>query len=292
MGKKSKSKQKSTKGAASSVPSTYSNSPFAAADLAAHISAHTNGGGGTGNTKAGTRSDRERCIREHHHSVNIGPVLFGIGGTSRPSIVPGRPAILRNLKSRPELNGNGCTVKEILPNGRIAIVDFQNHTTTLEDLIDSKQRSFIRSDGTKTKEHGPVLPTKLNSKYGSVSSDGSAKANTSTKQGGSVLPSSDDSKKHAYTVSSDGTKNNAKESISVLPTKLEMRWERNEKIGEEDDVCPICCHTVMVMNVNASIYSCCGGITCNKCYANILLAGPIANPDLCPLCRADTSDGS
>jgi len=97
-----------------------------------------------------------------------------------------------------------------------------------------------------------------------------------------------------------------KEIISLLPTKLEMVWEiKKDDDNEKQELCPICCDTVMVINETSSLYSCCGGMICNRCFVKHATTGMSIggsggsgssasnnNSDRCPLCRADISDCS
>jgi len=157
--------------------------------------------------------------------------LFGIGGSARPSIEPGRKAIIYHLQSRPHLNSTHCTIQKILRNGRVAVEVSNNNLRNIPEFQDT-------------------------------------------------------------------------EIIALLPTKLEMIWEIKKKgngNGNDNDniedneiqeLCPICCESVMVINETSSLFSCCGGMICNQCFVKHTYGGVSVNPDRCPLCRADTSDTS
>jgi len=169
----------------------------------------------------GKKSKKKDNAQTKQKPVNTGgvasPVLFGIGGHCRPSIAVGRYAMVLNLKSRPELNGDKCIVEKLLKSGRVAVKMCQNE---------------IR----KTYSEPEV--------------------------------------------------------ISVSPLKLEMIWDlpsRSNPNNDEDEICPVCCDTVLITNETCSLFACCGARICNQCFARCCM-GP--DPDRCPFCRSSTKDTS
>lgn len=92
------------------------------------------------------------------------------------------------------------------------------------------------------------------------------------------------------------------ERVAIKPENLEVVWGTDVDTGVggqmhnwgiEAEECPICRDTMMNTGLGsgqtASIFSCCGGKMCHKCFVKTQL-GP--DPDRCPLCQADTSDTS
>lgn len=83
------------------------------------------------------------------------------------------------------------------------------------------------------------------------------------------------------------------EFINIKPTNFEVLWDTPRETVEQV-LCPLCKVTVIDTSVgpkrNAGLQTCCGKAICRECFKASVLSGP--NPDLCPLCGADTSDTS
>jgi len=89
-----------------------------------------------------------------------------------------------------------------------------------------------------------------------------------------------------------GTNKEQREVVAIRRENLEVKWKTNINLSGKG-VCPICMDTEMITgmdnNQNASLFTCCGGAVCGKCFIAIQST---EQRDVCPLCRADTSDCS
>mmetsp|Transcript_7420 Transcript_7420/g.15201 ORF Transcript_7420/g.15201 Transcript_7420/m.15201 type:complete len:342 (+) Transcript_7420:105-1130(+) len=91
-----------------------------------------------------------------------------------------------------------------------------------------------------------------------------------------------------------------REVVAIKRENLETRWNCIGGIeagsdmkhwGMTEEECPICMDVVMNigLNKNAAYLECCGKSICEKCFVQTQFT---KQKDVCPLCRADISDGS
>ena len=96
-----------------------------------------------------------------------------------------------------------------------------------------------------------------------------------------------------------GTHLEKREVISIRPQNLEVKWNVNESSsdtgndmlngGLKKEECPICFDTIMNSGIddNTVNLECCGKKICKLCFVNTQFT---KQRDVCPMCRADTSD--